>query len=580
MCFLLLILTYTVSCGVNGELDEANTTLYVTEGEGECESGTDAIDGECPTWTWPNPHNLNCCEYGRSFNRAVRWSSGNLSILSGYCMTYDSHDSAVYLAHCLYGRDIIDRFKLYYSLPLTKAELNSTMCDRFHRCGRLCGKCKAGYGSAIFSDNINCYSCSRTYHGWALYLAFELAPVTIMFIGLMCIQARLSQGSLNSFLFFAQVISYTYQFTSPKGSFPFGTTSKKIILVYHVVYGIFDFSFFRKLVPPFCVSEHLSGLKAISLLYTSIFYLLMLTALAYVLIELHAYNCKLLKWLWKPFEKYYKRMRQHVNPRNTLIDAFATSLLLSFSRVIYISLVLLWPTEAHTPQGGTAKLVLMHNGSIDFLSSEHLPYVLLSLFVLIVFIVAPILFLFAYPTTSFQNFIGKPSFGKLACMLHAFADAYQGCYKNGTNGTKDYRYFSGLYLLLRIVVCIGAVFPFLASRWIISGLIFLIMSLLFAHLRPYQQDIYNTVDSAWFAVATVFATVQVVICSRGIDKTRSFQIISQAMLGLPMAYLMCYMIHMCFWKTCKRAWRYFCLRSGPGDSEIVDTPYQPLENTI
>ena len=36
--------------------------------------------------------------------------------------------------------------------------------------------------------------------------------------------------------------------------------------------------------------------------------------------------------------------------------------------------------------------------------------------------------------------------------LHTFADAFQGCYKNGTYSTCDYRYFAGLYLFFRIVM--------------------------------------------------------------------------------------------------------------------------------
>ena len=26
--------------------------------------------------------------------------------------------------------------------------------------------------------------------------------------------------------------------------------------------------------------------------------------------------------------------------------------------------------------------------------------------------------------------------------MHTFADAFQGCYKNGTNGSRDFRYFA------------------------------------------------------------------------------------------------------------------------------------------
>ena len=39
------------------------------------------------------------------------------------------------------------------------------------------------------------------------------------------------------------------------------------------------------------------------------------------------------------------------------------------------------------------------------------------------------------------------------CLAHInFADAFHGCYKNRTNGTRDYRWFAGLHLLMRFVL--------------------------------------------------------------------------------------------------------------------------------
>ena len=38
--------------------------------------------------------------------------------------------------------------------------------------------------------------------------------------------------------------------------------------------------------------------------------------------------------------------------------------------------------------------------------------------------------------------------------LHTFIDAFQGCYKDGTNGSRDCRWFAGLYLFTRILILI------------------------------------------------------------------------------------------------------------------------------
>ena len=85
---------------------------------------------------------------------------------------------------------------------------------------------------------------------------------------------------------------------------------------------------FRQLVPSFCVSQNITGLHANALLYIAVIHLLLLTALAYLLIELHARNYRIIVWLWRPIHKYYVKVHRNVNPRTSIIDAFATFLIL------------------------------------------------------------------------------------------------------------------------------------------------------------------------------------------------------------------------------------------------------------
>ena len=77
--------------------------------------------------------------------------------------------------------------------------------------------------------------------------------------------------------------------------------------------------------------------------------------------------------------------------------------------------------------------------------------------------------------------------------LHTFADAYQGCYKNGTNGTCDYRYFAVLYLFFCMVLLALITF---AGRylWLILLLSVVVASLSFAYFRPYKNNYFNIID--------------------------------------------------------------------------------------
>ena len=86
--------------------------------------------------------------------------------------------------------------------------------------------------------------------------------------------------------------------------------------------------------------------------------------------------------------------------------------------------------------------------------------------------------------------------------LHAFADVFQGCYKNGTNGTRDCRYFAGLYLVLRIVLLLamysGSVFGMYDEM--VSIVCLVIAALGFLLFRPYKDNFWlNVWDSTLFS---------------------------------------------------------------------------------
>ena len=80
------------------------------------------------------------------------------------------------------------------------------------------------------------------------------------------------------------------------------------------------------------------------------------------------------------------------------------------------------------------------------------------------------------------------------------ADAFQGCYKNGTNGTRDYRYFAGLYLLFRIILLTEFITRF-SYMWLIPFPV--VVSLLFAYFRPYKNNLFNIIDCLAFALVAL-----------------------------------------------------------------------------
>ena len=94
---------------------------------------------------------------------------------------------------------------------------------------------------------------------------------------------------------------------------------------------------------------------------------------------------------------------------------------------------------------------MMHH--LSGLVKKNLPFALLAIFVLCIFVLLSCTCSVTESKKAFQRCLR--CCGRRWLALHAFADVFQGCYKNGTNGTRDCLYFAGLYLVLRIVLLLA-----------------------------------------------------------------------------------------------------------------------------
>ena len=105
----------------------------------------------------------------------------------GYCMTYNStsdtikHGLCPYIGHYNTTNGVFYMPHVFYiQLPVVSL-LNDFMCGPLNREGELCGKCKDGYGIALYSYTLECSKCWGHGYGWALYFFLELFPITVMY---------------------------------------------------------------------------------------------------------------------------------------------------------------------------------------------------------------------------------------------------------------------------------------------------------------------------------------------------------------------------------------------------------------
>ena len=214
---------------------------------------------------------------------------------------------------------------------------------------------------------------------------------------------------------------------------------------------------------------------------------------------MHDSGVRLIVCVWRPFHACFARFRRKWDLKGSVINAFATFLLLSYSKLLTVSYSLLGATELYNNKGErVGPAVLYNNASIEYFSRQHLPFAVLAICILLVFVIFPLLVLLLYPMRSFQGCLGYCT--KIRWQfLHTFADAFQGCYKNGTNGTRDHRYFAGLYSLFRIVLLVAFIFP-ITYQWLIQIPLPVIVSLMFAYFRPYKNNYFNIKDGLAFVL--------------------------------------------------------------------------------
>ena len=453
----------------------------------------------CPTWYLETKHNtLTRCVCGDTLGGIVScdYAEEKTLIHANQCMSYNETFNDTVVGRCAFNYHYPDTQTMYVTLPNDTSELNSFMCSGLNRTGLLCSQCQQGLGPAVLSYQRPCVECFDKRYGWLLYITATLIPTTILCFIVIVFQFRVTSAEMNAFVFLCQISTCASTVSNPYIYVHY--TADLVAIRYFQLavltfYGFWNLDFFQYFVPPTCISSDMSILHTVALGYVVAIYPLVLTVVIYFCIEMHDSGVRVVVCVWRPFRVCFARFRRRWDPKGSVINAFATFLLLSYSKLLTVSYSLLNASTLHNSRGETVgPAVLYYDASIESFSTEHLPFALLAICVLLVFAVFPLLLLLLYPMRSFQRCLGYCT-GRRWQFLHTFADAFQGCYKNGTNGTHDYRYFAGLYLFCRIVLLAALAYDD-TYIWLILISLPVVVSLLFAYFRPYKKNFFNTID--------------------------------------------------------------------------------------
>lgn len=460
-------------------------------------------DSECVPWAFCNVSSCVCRETLE--NEHILKCGTNtleLSVIKGYCVTYDNSTGHMSIGMCIencetnYGRR-------YIPLPTSPSAINQFMCiDKWNRTGRLCGKCLPGFSPLVYSFDMRCVECPEGNGNIWKFILAAFGPLTIFYFFVLFFKINATSSQLHGYLIFSQGISmpaFVRHLVIYWTSYP---DSKIILQILISLYSMWNLDILRSVYPDICLDA--SMLTVLALDYTLAIYPLMLNVLSYILIELHAHNYRIIVFIWKPFRSVFTLFRRNWDTRTTVIDAYATFFLISFVKVLSVSFDLLIPTRVYDMQSGNITWVLYYDGTIDYFGTEHLPYAILALTFCLFFAVFPTLLLILYPFRWFQRvliFFKMQREGLKALML-----SFQGCYKDGTDGSKDCRWFAAVPLIGRFVLFITYAYTIDSIYFPMGAGIIIIIMIFTTAVQPYKNMFahYTKIDVAFWGLLAFF----------------------------------------------------------------------------
>ena len=214
-------------------------------------------------------------------------------------------------------------------------------------------------------------------------------------------------------------------------------------------------------------------------------------------IKFHDNNFRPIVWLWKPFHRHFAHFRRRWDSKASIINTFTTFLLLSFSKILFVSFTLLYTIRIEHDLGGVIvqeKCALYYDPSVDCHSQEFTILAALAVCVLVIFIVCPTILLIIYPTRLFRRCVSCCGFRRWHA-LRIFVESFQGQYKDGTSGSRDFRVVSASFLILRILILALSLKRHFYSWNSFVHCVLLVTVLCFhAVTRPYKLNFATNVD--------------------------------------------------------------------------------------
>ena len=468
-------------------------------------NGVGSAETICSVWPNINKTNEECpcrCD--------LYCESGKMQIRNGYCMTYEKQD--YYAGHCPYSYKENVTNRLFSVLSTDPDRLSDSLCGPYNRKGLLCGECIDGYGPAVYSLDMKCADCSNLSVGMGIfvYIILQFVPITLLFICVMVFRLNITSGPLLGYVMFCQFYASkvksnitVYDYINSHAS-PFLSIMLNLELM---LCECWNLEFFRPIIPSLCISEKLTNIHVLMLQFLPATYPIVIVLVVCVVMEFHRRKIFSLFNVWRLVFKINILISSE-----SFFQTFATLTFLSSTTNLYICAnvfkqVRVFYMSASKNHSLLEFRVLYYDPTIAFYGKHHLPYAAISLLLCIVLVGLPSLLLCLYPTRIYR-YLSQFLSSRKRLAITAFTEALHSCFKDGLNGTRDYRALAGVFVLF---VPISTLVAYIVStttnnaydRDLILSHVLFITSLLLSYVRPCKSTVANISLSYHFTMGGV-----------------------------------------------------------------------------
>ena len=457
-------------------------------------NGSDCFPGLHPCMY----HDTQCCCMHDIFGGKVKCHLDGSLGRSGVfdCITYDKYFSAVVAGKCpyLYATETDPNHVVYLprELPVPQ-NLTKIMCGRIRRTGTLCGKCDKTSALAVNTYNFRCIprnSCTSV--SWLLYLLTRLGPLTGFYLIVFLFRINAAAPYISLLILQAQIITARYQVLKLIKFARYSGWNSFIISLY----SVWNLEVLQIYMPSICLGN-MHNLDSLALEYLVALYPLVLVLITYCLAELHARHWWCVFWFFWPLVKLFKFLRINIDPMRSIMNTFATFILLSITKFTVVSINLLAFTSLFDVNGTVVRYVPLFDGDTEYFGGRHLTYAILAIGVVLFCNLLPIILLLLSPFGLFQRCL------RWCCcsfrgvhLVNAFLEVFQGHFKDGVSHRRDYRFVAGLQFLLRLIILVPFNTAFnTAAVYTCTLIVFILWTVGGLMVRPYKRELFNILEA-------------------------------------------------------------------------------------